>query len=216
MSQPPPEPPPSAATLPDWGVFDSLDCLSACWRDLRVGETTETELDEFYRNKYNGNFQISTHGDYKSYTSIVSADLKDSLLFKIQIAGLSNLTLGEILDQLGEPDYINLSYHIPSNINERGVMLKLFYPDNGFIFYFDIRGGLDLRKISDNEVEICYRREVLASKITIVQVGSIETLIGSQYPPFSSIPSRSQLSSLVDELTTWPQTPCQALPFPQP
>ncbi len=223
LSDVPPGPTPDQTTLPNPHLFDSPNCISGCWQGLHPGVTTTADLIS-YLNQIAATDTLSTiQGGYTEYSIVhkdgfsVYALTEGDVLVRIELTGLLNLNLGDITNTLGVPVATWISYYITENAGPRNVTLRLYYPQSGYVFYFDTRGGLDITMISDTMVKICFNENIMPISVSIVESGSIENMVNSLIAPNNySGATEAHLQDLSLHEIAWPGLECIEFPNPQP
>jgi hypothetical protein len=198
------------STLYETRFFVNSGCMSACWQGLHPGTTTSTEISRFFEDHFPNNFKTANYedgitvysGSYGEQRSI-NAAVKQQLLLKVDVASPAELTVGKVIQLLGQPQYIRLAY-AKSEVGSLNGLLETYYTKCGFIF---ISNGIEVSTISNSRfVNICLREDTKMSLAHIVVPGSIESLISSLYVPYT--PSDEAIQSLVNQLESWPGFVC--------
>ena len=219
----PPHKAPDRATLPDPHLFETVDCTTGCWLQLRPGQTTREEVERFL-DTLNSRAIQGREGDFTAYDFgypdgfSVNVLVENELLLKIRLSGWVNLSMGDIVARLGTPEKIRIFYEISANDGPRDIELNLYYPQDGYVFYFIIQpGSLDITKTSDKTVNICFHENALTSVINIVEPGSLEDMVRSLTPPIDYYElTEVYMKSLSDYQIAWPGFGCAEYPYPQP
>ncbi len=219
LGPPPPPTPPNPDTLPDWNYFDAPDCISACWSDLRPGQTTEEELIEHYQKQgiQEEGIEYGTFMVYRAFSEegMVIGDVytKDGILFGLDLDA-GNLELSTILAVLGEPEGIELRYETSvASDTLSDIELTAFYPSDGFIFYFDIRSGLHGEQLSGSEVSICIDDRIVPIHVYVFESGSIEEIYVRQVNLYHNAEDIGEDSILnfTNSLTSWLGLGCHTI-----
>lgn len=132
-------------------ILERSDCAFPCWNGIVVGETTETELlkilgtfpdidqetieitdtadNVFDHNVYFSFRQSWTLGHHRKL--IANADIANDKVGALIFCGEINITIGELVEQIGEPENIISGNNIGGG---RGVILTL--PVKGLAFWY--------------------------------------------------------------------------------
>lgn len=169
----------SPASLIDIDLFDNKACIQPCWQGLSPGvdeAATKAVFTEFVPS-FN-RFVVEEYVDYAGKSSggySVDAYLTDDRIVGIALYASQgfNLTLGTIIEKLGDPDYVFVLYHITDMSNDIYPFVELYYPDDGYAFYAE----LDISSLTDNQIELCLDPTITVSKIYLVSPGSIEQVV---------------------------------------
>jgi hypothetical protein len=212
FGMPPEVPQPPIEDLPDIQLFSSDDCLTSCWQGLRPGETDSAQVIQLLSNPP---FTFrKTSGDYENATVIfvdhedrysVEAVITDDRLHSVGIGALwLGLTLGDIIDVLGEPDYVWIYADFGSEIHVLELQMTLYYPNRGFAFNLPASDGLVGREQPEG-AEVCVSADALVSGVTVTQTGSIEDM-------FEYLEYYRQTNVTPDQLGAWSGFGCIIVP----
>jgi hypothetical protein len=85
----------------------------------------------------------------------------------------------------------------------------LYYPEQGFTFNFDIQGGLQATRISNDRIEICFDEELYVTRALVLTPMPIDEFIRNNH----SLLPQFQLSSetvqeILGSLMVWTETGC--------
>ncbi len=138
----------------DSGLFDSEGCKAPCWNGLTPGQSTSKDVDNFLAN-------LSAYQWAEGDTFIPGAGCKstrirenfgvgsvdfyavdDHLIF-IKSHHPNKISLGEIVDHFGDPEYFKAVLDI--GVDYRFYILEIYYPHKGLGFEFspDQEKGVD-------------------------------------------------------------------------
>lgn len=155
------------------GLLVDSDCYVACWEGIKLGPTSEEELiaHGFTRSDMAAD-------DYSLYVRSDAAALlsPDQDLVAVEIFGPITLTLGEVIQRLGVPEYFSQSLEITSETATNYGVVQFFYPSFGLWFYSDSRGGIRIGSNTSNE-RLCISPSNFVVRAIIVQPGSLEELL---------------------------------------
>jgi hypothetical protein len=205
-----PKPPPDPSTLPPSGLFSNSDCFRACWQGLNLGQTSVGELETFLRNSTSsGNFQITSLPDgFLFYESVdVNAVTQNDYLFMLELTGPYNTSLGEVINTLGNPDYVSIYYHTGSEVYYLEAYIEMYYPQEGFVFYSGYQGGLDVSQASNGTVDVCVEVEDVITRVHILEPSSIEDMLNNRYLPWTKPQADIQTAAL-SQFIHWPGFAC--------
>lgn len=201
-------------------IFNNPDCVRACWEGLRLNETTARELrqfletnnfvnirlDEDFDNSYS--LYLANHPDGYSFASILQSEILKTI--EIFPTFGTTLTIGQIVDNLGEPEYVQLNY---SPNEQRGNQLEgyinIYYPQAGY--WFPIQ-GLAITQVSDDTVEICVNENNTARAIYLSVSSTINAMIGEFRFPIRDLLDENNLQGELNSLTSWSGFDCYFLP----
>jgi hypothetical protein len=190
--------------------------MTACWQGLRPGQTTSTELETFFRSSplLSGGFHTPNYGDdfvfyiRGSFTAVTHGDY----LYSIELFQAYNLTLREIVNTLGSPNYISISYRTGSEVSFLEGFLEMYYPDEGFVFYSGYSGGLEVNLTSNNTVDVCIGEDDVVTRIYIQEPGTIAETLNSRNLKWSIVISEEQMTNAINQLRQWSGFNCINLP----
>lgn len=209
----------SLSLLPASRFFMNSECITSCWEGLRPGITTLAEVEDFYKTEFNDNFE--TTNDPNEF-NIYSAESDDRVtidtvadqnhLFKVYIAGTTDLTLGKIVQTLNDPQYVHLGYNLVPD-GSLSANLRLYYPEHGFIFGFNNGTGIQVERNNESGTDVCLNAEANISFAYVVIPGSIESVIESTSVPYTKL-TDEVVDSIINQLVLWPGFTCVSFPFP--
>ncbi len=178
----------SSITTPiDPQLFQTDDCMVSCWNNLIIGETSidavrslestydffrESEDEQFLARADWKGFVIRTTGGMR-----VQIDLLSGLVSQIELTATTSafsLSLRDIINRLGNTDYVLLYYYEPSppriqvNISD----IIFFYPEAGYI----ISAAFPSR-LSEGVVKTCITGNELINNILIVKANTIDQVL---------------------------------------
>ncbi len=138
----------------DSGLFDSEGCKAPCWHGLTPGQSTFKDVDDFLAN-------LSAYQWAERDTFVLGAGCKsilihenfgvravdfyavdDHLIF-IKSYHPKKISLGEIVDHFGDPEYFKAVLDI--GVDYQFYILEVYYPHKGLGFEFmpDQEKGID-------------------------------------------------------------------------
>jgi hypothetical protein len=209
------------ATLPDLQLFEP-GCETACWRGLRPGETTVSELEVFFDDASLTNIRTSEYEQGDGYAVYFADDHEEygisvitsnDVVLYIGLTSLTNLSLGHIIDTLGPPRYVDITYRT-TEIRSLEAYLVINYPEDGFVFHVTNSGGIEIDQEVEDHVSICLDENNLVSWVQIVVPGSIDEVVGNLGYPIYPRTTGAALENFVNHLaaTPWPGFSCIELP----
>jgi hypothetical protein len=158
-----------------------------------------------------------TNGDYENATVIsashedrysVVAMITEDRLHSIVIGALwLGLTLGDIIDVLGEPDYVWIYADFATGeVRFLEYQVTIYYPNKGYVFILPASDGLVGREEPEG-AEICISEDALLGGVDVVQTGSISEIFANLNFPVR----RSTLT--LDKLSAWSGFGCIIVPY---
>lgn len=202
-----------SAPYADASFFVDEDCIDACWQGLRPGETTIQEIEDFFdaddfRNavtleSVDGDTHVRTYRVLRSaeeyhIDAVVNLDERVLTWIEVYSSKQLDLTLGEIVETIGEPQRIYFVYGASVELlPPRGLfaIYRIYYPAEGLQFDFHV-SDFD---ISDSKIEICPGRGNHVNRATVVIPNTLDP--GSIWLPPTGI--------LID----WTGFDCVQLPY---
>jgi hypothetical protein len=206
-------------TLPPSRFFVDDQCKIACWEGLRPGTTTLDHVNDFFGQRFPGDFSTRNYPNaYTLYVAeyearrTINAVVSQDVLAYIELSGFTDLTLGDIVRELNNPEYISLRY----NISPAGTLssyLDIFYPEQGFTFSFSAVSGMRIERTSDSNVDICLEENAFIIQANVVIPGSIESVLATTSRPSNPL-SDEVINSIINQLGSWPGFTCVDFPYP--
>jgi hypothetical protein len=186
------------------------NCLDSCWNNLRPKKISETEVLKFISDNLIGYQTYSDKGMTFHVASLpekynINAYLKGDMLvgMKLEAKQAFNLSIGDVLQKLGEPSYTAIGYN-PKEFQPELALISLFYPDNGFVFHAHLA---ELRQ-NGNEVNMCIRETDHIFRLSIVESGTIHKVITEANYPFAFSMTEQQLQDFIARLKPWSGFTC--------
>ena len=118
LESPPPPTPPVMADIGDGGLLSGLPCAAPCVYGIRIGETPldqvipileQNGLSECYRED-----NLSWIGITCGYSVVVQVDKPTNMVNVTGFYPSSPISLGEIIEKYGEPDFVTLHPYGPT------------------------------------------------------------------------------------------------------
>jgi hypothetical protein len=205
----------SSASLIDIDLFDNKACIQPCWEGLSPGAdeaATKAVFTEFVPS-----FHRSVVEEYVDYAGQSSGDYSvDAYLTDDRVVGIAlyapwgfNLTLGTIIEELGNPAYVYVRYHLTDMSDDIYPFVELYYPDDGYAFY----APLDIHSISDTQIELCLDQGITVSKIYLVFPGSIEQVLFDKGQAVIPGITLEEALRMVERFTGWNGYSCVKLAY---
>ena len=204
---------PDRDTLPSLSLFQSSDCSTGCWENLRPGQSSSQEVEAFFETNVDYNPQgfrlesstegvVTYNGTHQNGFSL-SMFVEEDTLLDIELYGPFNVTLSEIIDRLSEPVFVDLSIrHSSVGPSRYDVVFRVFYPEEGYIFDFGQISGIEVREVSSEVVEFCLGEDVLVWRAHFVQPGTIQSVLQDLRPSLFRSWTDDNLNAYADELDT--------------
>lgn len=191
---------PDPLQQPQTGLWNSEDCVVACWQGLSPGLSSEETVEAFFQdhllptpgvfsgqqdnfNWYTGSVQI----DGEEYYPRIRA--ADGLLQSIWLQGPFNLTLEQVLARFGEPQLLEVGvflYGAESSVLEG--LVYLHYPESGFSFRSYHWGG----NIADSSLEICLQPDYLVYDFFVYKSLPISEFVPEEQNIHNDLPNLIQ------------------------
>ncbi len=112
LESPPPPTPPVMADIGDGGLLSSLPCVAPCVYGIRIGETPLDQvipvLEQNGLSECQREDSLSWIGITCGYSVVVQVDTATSVVNATGFYPSVPISLGEIIEKYGEPDYIVL------------------------------------------------------------------------------------------------------------
>jgi hypothetical protein len=197
-----------------WDFSSSTACLNACWQGLKLDETTEEDLLDFYKSPEFTLFNATSYeGGYTSYTALyknsffVNSLGKGNRLLRIQLSGYPDLPVSVVIHNWGKPTHTLLAYR-PGPHNRLDGYLGLYYPERGTIFTAQIP---KISRQNNSETTICLEETDVVSIVGIFPMGSIAKILRREALPFKTM-SDAEIEARVSKFIAWPGFGCHKLP----
>lgn len=174
-------------------LLSDVECYIGCWKGLRPGFSSIDQVIEMGFTRSNiasDSYIIYTRSDAVAILSL------DQRLLAIELLGPITLTLGQVIQSLGMPEYYSQGIESGSEIPNNYGAIQFYYPTFGLWFYSDSRGGISITSNSDQDENICIAPSNLVVQVIIVEPGSLEEVLQRINNPFREIDT----TSLVQEL----------------
>lgn len=191
---------PNPSTLPRIELSQLPGCSNGCWDGLKPGFSTSDDIDFYFRQ----NVQINPdhyHRQYdlentERYVGVhngnfgINAIIENGLLKIVIISGPLNLRLAEIIDVVGTPNNV-IAYVSPSATarDTYDVIYRIFYPEYGYIFDFNLESGIQVTGTAPGIVNVCLDDSILVANMRLVEPGTLTDVImngrSSLYPNFT-------------------------------
>lgn len=192
---------PERHQLEDIHLFENKDCIAGCWQGLRPGVTIIEELESFLEitTVFSVDATIESGNNYgieyylRYDNSGARFYFRDNTLTEIYFTGLSNIRLSTILEEVGEPEYINIIYlgEDPNGNIEGGI--ELYYPNQGYFFWIPDN---NVERLSEKKVSICYSASSRISSLSIYKPSAIQDILVSDFPIFPNITNYNYMERL--------------------
>lgn len=167
--------PPSVQTPRPSSIFTSPDCIAGCWNGLRPGTSTVEDVTArgFVHYADNHAYPLYTTSDANALFS------PDDQLVSVEVYGPMDITFGQIIEVLGEPEYVSLEEDFGSEIPFLTARLGFYYPSHGWVFYSDSRGGITATANDKRAVTACVWENTLVVFAHLVEPGSLEDVLNA-------------------------------------
>jgi hypothetical protein len=207
--------------LIDPGLFSAQECMQGCWRGLKPGTSSATDVVNFihteptikkgksyefhYQSSYSGYSVLVNdgHSQYELYTIVQKQTLR-----KISLQGNFNLTALDIITELGEPPYISLGYGADYR-NGLFTRVSLYYPHEGYVFNIEP----SIEKISTAKVRICTKQGDLIHGFEVFPPGPIQNILELEGSPDLLPIDVSVVEQRIQDLEPWFGFTCIERPY---
>jgi hypothetical protein len=187
------------------------------WIGIIPGKTTVNEAKLLFSDQIgtslvytSGVYSGSIVGNDKHHRVNVSLVYDNNIITRIDLGGPMDLKLSDVINNFGSTEYnIIIPDMVPPN-REFVAELEMYYPKQGYKILFGHSGGLDIRQISEHEVEICFEEDDYAHRVLIVPSSSSinELLINLGYGE-----NGPGFLSAIRKMEGWPGFICVRYPF---
>ncbi len=194
---------------PPSGMFTSPSCLESCWNELKIGEATEADLEQFVtqnqsiltqpgRPHTNAAGQTTYLFQYDDLNSLVLI-FESGILNQITLSGDVDLTLGTILKSIGDSGYVSTINNITFNNGNYSGTLDLYYPQAGFVFSIRVN---HIRREADR-FRICLAQNDTVKWITVLESGTLATMLESIEMLGDDSPIDESIGDPINHLSVW-------------
>jgi hypothetical protein len=186
-------------------LFSNADCSLPCWQGLHVGETSTEEVEALFgagvgqdRGRYT-TYRCQSCIDYT-----IDAHVLDGHLLQLNFYDL-DITLGELINQLGIPEYVDT--RIMHNIDsvDRPPMwatMVIYYPQQGISFF------ANYVEVTENATHVCPHENTEIYSVRVTEPRSIDDyLAGDELTP-------EQIEARRNSLHAWQDFTCTPYPIP--
>lgn len=211
-------------TLPTVALFQTPDCVFGCWQGLRPGHSTVQDVEMFFElhldydpehfRREGANFedQVVYVGTYRDDFT-VHAFIQDDTLLSIDVGRVwpMNLTLGEVVSALGDPDYVEFMVRPASEVAGFDRFFRFLYPESGYFFDF-FPSDIEVREVSKHTVEMCIGEDVFVHGFRLVEPGTIYTMLHDLGPSLNIQDTTvAYLDILIEQMDTGFQSGCREI-----
>lgn len=194
---------------PPSGMFTSPTCLESCWNELKIGQATEADFEQFAsqnqstliqpgRPHINPDGQITYLFQYYDRNSLIMI-FEEGVLNQITLSGDVDLTLRIIFQYIGIPDYISAINNITFNNGNYYGTLDLYYPQAGYIFSIRVN---HIRREADR-FRICLAQNDGVKWVTILESGTLATMLESIEILDGDLTIDESTNDQIDHLSEW-------------
>lgn len=131
-----------------------------CWDSLTIGQSNQAEILSFYERENAKSIASKVISEENRLTAripdhnySIAFVLKQDLLTEIYLTADPHLdfTLGEIIGELGYPEYAEFSYHYGGDVGFPTGIYVIYYPEKGYSFEFWVNSQFN----EDANVLVC-------------------------------------------------------------
>ncbi len=205
----------------DSGLFAIQECMRGCWQGLRPGEGSINEFIDFIHTESTAKIVSEDELHFPNGYAVYSFMLRDrdnqyeldglgqeQSLRSISSQGSFDLTVIEIINQLGQPSYVQLGYG-DDMYNGLFTRVSLFYPSDGYVF--NIRPQID--RISSDKVRICIQEDDSLYGFEVFRPDSIQTILELESSVDLLPIDATVVEQRVRDLEPWPGLTCLERPY---
>jgi len=193
-------------------LFGEEGCGLGCWQDLRLGmnDAEATQYFAEYFPEHHDRFEYEgtiyhTGVDIGKFST--QAYMRDDALHAISLGASIgfDLTVQQVIDELGEPTFAFWDYGVAGEIYDAFPYIILYYPEQGYIFHFDMPRKRRNARTANEPVTICPTPDTHVGGIHIVHPSTIESII--RYADHFTVPS--QVERRMNNLVAWEGYECR-------
>jgi hypothetical protein len=195
--------------LPNIELFDDPECMVGCWRGIHLGQVTVAELrshptllsaNSSYPFRNPTQYEFDNNGIYFVY---LDGNMRLTIVATNSWIGL---TLSDVVDALGEPEYALYRYGETSygDMEILELTLRLYYPQQGYSFALQESSvwdttGLDVQFEFPN-LNVCVENTAAVSAVVVYEPASINQII-------------QRYNNIADSLIPWTGFGCHDVPY---
>lgn len=199
----------------------SMECDMPCWRELDAN-MSDLQVHEYFQDNHPHFRHYVTDEMYSFYYAPYNVGISTTVYtYDNELVGIVlgtprtfDITINDLLQNLGEPEYVQLFISTGVETRDGFPQMHLYYPTNGFLFYF----SLPRFPISDNSEthEICLHGEDQVSHLQILKPDTMENFVlVSEKAIITRIPrlNPDEIDEFIEDMQVWNGTTCYDVPF---